>query len=264
MFAIVGLSLAMWTVLRPVSGASHIPTSVPEPVAAARPEAPAQMPPTYTLNYTQLNTKTDVDNAMNDFQMKVHSLAREDEGLKSMGEEAIQSFANAASLAIKPFLLGSFEDYQSSVKALGGESVDKEYYTSQEGYHRQFAMRPVSTDEGVRVVPFARHGVDRSFEEWHMSLGDPLVTGKLGISTTANIKRYPAVTSYRTRKLDVYEVRIPILALAYDDPMREISAQLGVALAWDSAANRWQPVQYLVYKPAIHSVDDPTVRGVRY
>lgn len=167
--------------------------------------------------------------------------------MSSLGQDAVRSFEDAAALAVKEYLTGDADEHQENIRALGGHMPEGENLEHWLSFWRvqaaQFAMRPVDV-EHVLVVPYAIAGVQHSTTESRRALYDE---GYIGAGTLTANGRFPEVESYANRKLDVYEVRIPMLARSSKSP-NERAVIIGVALAWDPEARRWQPVQYLLYR----------------
>lgn len=258
-FAVVGVSLAIWINWAPHAGsrrAARAPAAVVQstPEEAAR-EAPVQ------FGYRPIQDVEAAEQAVRDLQQTVFEKARRDTELAKLGEEAVESFARAAMLVFRPLVVGS--GHGESIEALGGVPPDSRYLAMFETQRQEFALRPVAI-EGARIISFARGGVERTFEETHRTVMEDYGSLPMALGTRTNPKRYPAVASFRKRRLDAYEVRVPMMALAYKRPDVELAVSVGIALVWDPDARRWQPVQSIIVTPPIHSADDPDIRPVVY
>lgn len=231
------------------------------------------------VSFPTISGPADTEQNLSDLERKT---ALETQGvteLSAMGATATERFGNAAARALAPYLLGSRERMLETVRALGGTVPEVSANAQSGGSVVPGATSPLfallkgaSLDYSrARIVPKMIDGARRETDEMSRMINDGAaktasgkpIPGTSGVESAGGARSagrgrgdetvirtmvgglYPDVQDPASKRLSVFEVRVPML-LEGADP-KTTRAEIGVELAWEPVKKQWQPVGMQIY-----------------
>jgi hypothetical protein len=157
-----------------------------------------------------------------------------------------RTFAQAAWTALEPKLIGDFDAYLASIATLGGippqseEDIEnlRSYFNARTSYLKYAPLNP----SGAEVRRFVTDGTTRNATEDFASYA---TAGIRGVNSSSNSKTYPLSSAYVSRKLDAWEMIVPIRILT--DEGEYGPGFISVVLSWDPLTQGWMPIQNRLY-----------------
>lgn len=254
----------------------------PGPDAAARSDpAPAaqslaEAAPEPAPNFPPITGPADIEQSLSALAQKAGDESRSVPELAAMGAAASGQFADSAAKALAPFLHGSREKMIETVKALGGTPPEVAANSGKAPPNNPlFALlKNASLDYSrARVIPKMVSGQARADDDVMAAMNEGAArtaSGKAIPGTTSadaaervaanpgaarrenrtvmkmmTGAMYPDVQDPASKKLSVFEVRVPILLEGSD--AKTSKAEIGVELAYEPSKKLWQPVGMNVY-----------------
>ncbi|MEZ6241684.1 MAG: hypothetical protein R3B57_01435 [Phycisphaerales bacterium] len=219
----------------------------------ARQRAQALTPEGETVetNYTKVRSKDDAREAVSRLGEEVGRGAGEIESVSKLGEAVSTQLAAAASDALGPFLLGSYDEFVEAMRRLGAViDPDAKHAPLYDQFASWCAMgEPDLTRLEVRPFEPMHPGGDGEAAPRHVARTqarpndeekDPGVGVRQMMLTPQGL--FPDVGLDTKSSRPPIEVRVPIRPKSGADKGGEIT--LGVVLVWNDQAQLWQPGAY--------------------
>ncbi len=243
---------------------------------AATPPRTAEAAAEPAPNFPAIAGPADIEQSLSALAQRAGDESRSVPELAAMGAAASGGFADSAAKALAPFLHGSREKMIETVRALGGTPPEVAANSGKAPPNNPlFALlKNASLDYSrARVIPKMVNGQARADDD------DVMAAMNDGAARTASGKAipgtmsaeaaeraassggarreartvmkmmtgamYPDVQDPASKKLSVFEVRVPVLMEGADP--KATKAEIGVELAYEPSKRLWQPVGVNVY-----------------
>lgn len=200
-------------------------------------------------DFRPLSSVQDVQDAMKELERQLVQQVRAVDDLSSLPVEDQRSFARTAAEKVTPYLTGDFDTYFNQIALFGGTPPNPSSIKGVELAWRAKSPMLKFASIALEHAQTRRLPGQQTKQAFMQDVRDMFAMGieRPSIASSVNHNFYPAVADWRAKKLDAFEVRVPIrLTTAVKD--KELrTVMIGVAFAQNPATGQWQPVETRLY-----------------